>query len=390
MAINSDSIKQKILERAKFWKSAVEAAKNFTGTSPPSIFVGKAFYPKVYVGILSPPSQQATADLLDSPEKWYQQKATIDQIVGYRGQLIYSRFRSNIHSFKGKLLEATQEVAMSRRPADVEIELKKNPKFQFDFDRWVTTPIGNPAPILQARLTENPSVERRVDNLVSDVDVKAATAVSELYFHQLPVSRIEKIFSAGLLGMQVERKLVPTRWAITAVDDIIGKILMAQVKDCQELGEIRLFSNEYIGNHYEILLLPGVYQYELIECWTAFGRAEFYSDYEPYWGRKDYANKTHGAFYAGRLAVLEYLNSIKRQAAVLIFREVLPSYEIPLGIWQMRETVRGAFVKSYEKFDSVEQAVKRISERVAAKDRWPLKSKLLKRLGEQKKISQFR
>lgn len=390
MVFDSDSIKQKILERAKFWKSAIEAAKNFTGTSPPSIFVGKAFYPKVYVGILSPPSQQATADLLDSPEKWYQNKATIDQIVGFRGQLIYSRFRSNIHSFKGKLLEVTQEVAMSRKPADVEIELKKNPKFQFSFDPWITTPIGNPAPVLQARLTKNPSVERRVDYLVSDVDIKATNAVKELYLHQLPVSRIQKIFSAGLLGVQIERKLVPTRWSITAVDDIVGKILMNQVKDYQELGEIRLFSNEYIGNHYEILLLPGAYQYELIECWTAFGKTEFYSDYEPYWGRKDYADNTHGAFYSGKLAAIEYLDRIKRQAAVLIVREVLPSYEIPLGIWQMRETVRGAFTQTYEKFDSVEKAVKRISERITVKDKWQFKSKLLKKLKEQKKITQFR
>jgi len=386
MAFDSDSIKQKILERAKFWKSTVEAAKNFTGTSPPSIFVGKAFYPKIYVGILSPPSQQATADLLDSPEKWYQDKASIDQIVGYRGQLIYSRFRSDVKSFKGRLSEAVQEVAMSKKPTDVEIELKRNPKFQFSFNP-VTTIIGNPAPILRARLTENPSVERKVDYLVSDVDVKATNAVKELYLHKLPVSRIQKIFSAGLLGMQVERKFVPTRWGITAVDDMIGKILMKQVKDYQELGEFRLFSSEYIGNHYEILLIPGTYQYELIECWTAFGKTEFYSDYEPYWGRKDYATNTHGAFYSGRLAVMEYLNRIKRQATVLIVREILPSYEIPLGIWQMRETVRGAFTQPYEKFDSIGQALKRISERV--KSSWQFKSKLLKKVKEQRKVSEF-
>jgi hypothetical protein len=388
MAYNPDSIKQKILEKAKFWKSSIEATKNFTGTSPPSIFVGKAFFPKVYVGILSPPSQQATADLLDSPEKWYQDKASIDQIVGYRGQLIYSRFKSDVHSFKGKLLETVQEVAMSKKPADVEIELRKNPKFQFSFNP-ITTIIGNPAPMLRARLTENPSVERKVDYLVSDIDVKAVSAVKELYSSKLPVSRIQKIFSAGLLGIQTERKFVPTRWSITAVDDIIGKILLTKVREHQELGEFRLFSNEYLGNHYEILLIPREYQYELIECWTAFGKVEFYSDYEPYWGRKDYAINTHGAFYSGRLAVMEYLNRIKRQATILIVREILPSYEIPLGIWQMRETVRGAFTQPYERFDSLGQAVKRISGKVTVKGNWQFKSKLLKKLKEQRKISEF-
>lgn len=386
MTFDSDSIKQKILERARFWKSAVEAAKNFTGTSPPAIFVGRAFFPKVYVGILSPPSHQTTAYLLDSPERWYQQKADIDQIVGYRGQLIYSRFRSNVRS-SNKLLEVVQEVAMSKRMIDVEIELKKNPKFQFGFDPWITTPVGNPAPLLQAKLAENPSIENRVNYLVSDTDVKSTEAVRELYLHKLPVSRIQKIFSAGLLGMKIERRLVPTRWSITAVDDMIGKFLLKKVKSFQELGEIRLFSNEYIGNHYEILLIPGAYQYELIECWSAEGKTEFYSDYEPYWGRRDYADNTHGAFYSGRLAVAEYLEKIKRQAAVLIFRKILPSYEIPLGIWQMRETVRGAFDKTYEKFDSVDKAVERMSERI--KVNWQPRSKLLKKLKEQKKITQF-
>ena len=389
MAYDEQSIKQKILERAKFWKSTVEAAKSFIGTSPPSIFVGRAFYPKVYVGILSPPTQQPAAEVLDSPEKWYQNKSSIDQIVGYRGQLIYSRFRSNIHSFKDKLLDITQELAMSKRQADVEIELKKNPKFEFSFDPWIVTPIGNPAPLLNAKLTENPSVDRKVDYLVSDADIKATNAVRELYLHSIPVSRIQKIFSAGLLGMKIERKLVPTRWSITAVDDIVGKILTGKIKDHQELGEIQLFSNEYIGNHYEILLLPGTYQYELVECWTSSGRTEFYSDYEPFWGRKTYATNTHGAFYAGRLAVSEYLDKIKRQASVLIVREILPSYEIPLGIWQMRETVRGALGQPFERFDSVEKALKRIAERLSVKSRWQFKSKLLKNLKEQKKISEF-
>jgi hypothetical protein len=242
---------------------------------------------------------------------------------------------------------------------------------------------------LHARLTENPSVERKVDYLVSDSDIKTTNAVRELFLHNIPVSRIQKIFSAGLLGMKIERKLVPTRWSITAVDDIIGKILMSKIKDFQELGEIRLFSNEYIGNHYEILFLPGAYQYELVECWTSSGRTEFYSDYEPFWGRKTYATNTHGAFYAGRLAVSEYLDKIKRQASVLIVREILPSYEIPLGIWQMRETVRGAFEQPFEKFDSVEKALKRISEKLSVKSRWQFRSKLLKNLKEQKKISEF-
>jgi len=389
------SVAEKILERMRYWKATIENVKDFTGTSPPSVFIGSNNYPKVFMGILSPPEQKENAYILDSPERWYQQKSSLDQILNFRGQLIYSRFQSSIKRPSGKLIDVMQELAMAKKQADVEIELKKKPKFRFEFDSWIT-PIGNPAPIEKAELIENPKVERNVDYLVSDVDIKADNAVRLLYKSQIPVSRIQKILSAGLLGVQIQRKFVPTRWSITAVDDILGKNLMKNVRDYPELNEIRLFSNEYLGNHYEILMIPGIYQYELIETklpksvWNIFGTTPaINADYEPFFGRKTYADQTAGAFYAGRLAVLEYLEKIRRQASILIVREVRSDYFAPVGIWQLRETVRDAFNKPFEKFDSINDGIKRIAERLVIKDKWVSHSKLLKTIKEQKKITQF-
>ncbi|MBS3055298.1 MAG: hypothetical protein J4452_02275 [Candidatus Aenigmarchaeota archaeon] len=377
-----------ILERMSYWKKTIEAAKDFTGTSPPSVFVGRAFYPKVFVGILSPPQHQENAQQLDSPELWYKQNASIQDILQTRGQLIYSRFKSDVNNFKGKLMETTQEVAMTKKPVDVEVELMKSPTFRMRFDLH-TSPIANPAPIAKARLTENPSVEKRVDYLVSDVDIHAKNSVIALYNYRIPVSRIQKMLSAGLLGVQMQRKLVPTKWGVTAIDDIIGKHLREKMKDFQELSEVMLFKNEYIGNHYQILLVPSSYEYELVEIWNLYGRAMIDSDYEPYWGKKEYAEKTAGAFYSGRLGVLEYLNKIRRQAGIIIIREVRSDYFAPVGIWQMREAVRDAFNKPCERFNSVEEAVKVISSRILSKDEWINKSKILKNRKTQSKLTKF-
>ena len=49
----------KVADKVKFWKKTIESVKDFTGSSPPAVFVGRAFYPKVYVGILAPPQHQA-------------------------------------------------------------------------------------------------------------------------------------------------------------------------------------------------------------------------------------------------------------------------------------------------------------------------------------------
>ncbi len=377
----------KVADKMKFWKQVIENVKDFTGTSPPSLFVGKWQYPKVYVGILAPPQHQ-DSEILDFPEKWYEEKASIDQILNYRGQLIYSRFKTPSVKATGKLVDVTQELAMARKPTDVEIHLKKTPRFTFSFDGF-SQPIGNPAPIDSAVLTENVSVERKVDYTISDYDLKAQNAVVELYQH-IPVSRIQKIFSAGLLGLPIQRKFVPTRWSVTAVESIIGNSLLNKLKDYQELNEVLLFQNEYLANHYEVLLIPGVYQYEFIECWDLDKPVQtIASDYEPYWGRKTYATSTHGGFYSSRISILRHLNEIKRQASVLIVREIKPGYWADVGVWKIRETVRDAFNKPFEKFDTVGQAVKRICERMVIGNRWMIKSKILKTSKEQTKVKFF-
>lgn len=380
----------KYADKVLFWKSVIENVKDFTGTSPPSIFVGRHFYPKVFVGVLSPPEQHETTEVLDSPETWYKERATIAQILGYRGQMVYSRFQtSSVKNRPRRLEEVVQEVSMAKKSADVEVNLKKNPRFGFDFDRW-SSPVGSPAPVIKMQLTSNPSIEHKVEYAVSDTDMKASEALLDLYKSGIQISRLQKIFSAGLLGIPFQRRFVPTRWSVTAVDDIIGRSLMKQVRQFPEISEVLLFHNEYLGNHYEILMIPDQYQFELVEVWNSFvSGAQIGSDYEGNRGRKDYAGNTEGAFYAGRLAVAEQLMRLKRQASVLIVREILPSYDVPMGIWQMRETARGAFNREPEEFATLGEALSSLSKRITIGNKWRVKSTLLKNLREQKKISSF-
>jgi hypothetical protein len=379
----------KYADKVRFWKSVVESVKDFTGTSPPSVFVGKASYPKVFIGVLSPTQQHESASVLDSPETWYRERASIGQILEYRGQMVYSRFQTkSVKQNPGRLEEVVQEVAMSGKPADVEVNLREKPRFGFETNHW-STPIGSAGQVERMRLASNPYVERRVDYIVSDTDMKAASALIYLYRKGVEISRLQKMFSTGLLGLKFQRKFVPTRWSVTAVDDIIGKSLLKEVRQLPELGEHLLFHNEYLGNHYEILFIPGQYQYELVEVWNSPIGRTVGSDYEPNRGRTDYAGNTEGAFYAGRLGVVEQMLRMKKQASVLIVREILPSYDVPMGIWQMRETVRGAFENESERFSSIQDTLTKLGSRLMSGDAWKLKSNMLKNLREQKKISAF-
>ncbi|GAH32187.1 unnamed protein product [marine sediment metagenome] len=108
------------------------------------------------------------------------------------------------------------------------------------------------------RITENTKIHPKVEYVVSDTDLNATEAISEyLYFKgHVPESTIKRIFSAGLLGQKTRRRIVPTRWSITAVDDIISKALIKEIKRFPEINDYRIFENTYLDNHFKILLFP--------------------------------------------------------------------------------------------------------------------------------------
>jgi len=56
-----------------------------------------------------------------------------------------------------------------------------------------------------------------------DTDVKAETAIDELHSKGVDNYKIQQSLSTGILGQEENRKLVPTRWSITASDDMISK-----------------------------------------------------------------------------------------------------------------------------------------------------------------------
>ena len=93
--------------------------------------------------------------------------------------MVYSRFISNV-KLSNKLTGVMQEVSMSSKPIDVNFELKKKPSLSFSLDNF-HKPIFNPAPLKKAVIEENPYVAKRVDYIVSDIDLKANETILDLY-----------------------------------------------------------------------------------------------------------------------------------------------------------------------------------------------------------------
>ena len=354
-----------ILERFEAVET-LDISDNLFGASPPSVFVGRKGYPDVLAGPLVPPDVgDDAARQYDDPKELLNKN--IDEIVWLRSRLVRTHSRMNVKDVKisdNPFLSTSQELAMAETPVDTEVWFKRpiDPRMAFD---GMLMPMGPAGEIKKIALTENPKVPGKVDYLVSDTDSLAVDSIRELYGHDISQHHITRIFSIGLLGR--ERKLVPTRWSITAIDDMIGKMLLDDIRDYPEIRDIVLATSEKFGNHFEILLIPRCFSFELIEIWHPNSvwseKLWIGSDREEYGGKHGYSSLA-GGYYAAKTAAVEYLHAIRRQASVFIVREILPDYWAPLGVWVIREAVRDALAGAATRFDSIDDALRDMQTRI--------------------------
>jgi len=363
--------------------------QDFFGESP-NIFIGRFGYPDINVGILGTEDYNHH----DEPLHWSEKNYQIQNIIDLRTSLVNSSFKANVKSFKERFLDISQEISMASKPVDVEVNLAKKPSFSLSFNQD-TMPHGPRVKLKKAELTENPKIPTAVDKAVSDIDLKANEAINLLYKKNFDEHYLTKLLSVGNLGIKVQRKLVPTRFAITATDDIIGKKLIEEIRDYSETNYLAYFGG-YLGNYYLILFFPDVWTYELFE--TYVGSADyqwpFATDYENYYGRKNYASSTAGGYYSARLGILENLSKLKRQGSVLCLRFITNDYWAPLGVWVCRESVRKSLNNKSIEFSSEELMLEYAKKLIKRRFNYNLnnilnKSLLLKNIKIQKKLISF-
>lgn len=115
-----------------------------------------------------------------------------------------------------------------------------------------------------------------------DHDSKATDAIIDLYNNNIDISQISKVLSMGMVGRKKNRKLVPTKWSITAADDILSLYLMNKIKNNPILDNNLVFDFNHLENYYSVVFIPdNVWSFEMIESWIdTNGRIHIGSDYE--------------------------------------------------------------------------------------------------------------
>ncbi len=352
----------------------------YMGASPSVFFFGSYGYPRV-VG------DPLMINDTDNPLDWIRQGFSIDDIVSVRSRTI--RGGSDL-DVKIPDIGKVQEIALSAKPLDVEVAFEKPVSFDINFDGTVT-PIGMSGAMKKLDVIDNTSVSRIVDRCTSDTDLKATEAARIMFENGTDVYKITNLLTAGLLG--VKRRVVPTRWAITATDDMISTSIKREVIKMPALPKYQVFYGTLYGNTICFILIPSNdWKFEMLERWQKHSLWSGDEETIVVDGEKGLTKSKYspiaGAYYSARLAVLEYLKRIGRCAQVLCILDISGEYWAPLGTLVIREAAHESLSHHPDQVGTLGEAVTSASQKLGTSF-WIPKIDLLRDLRHQKTLFEF-
>jgi hypothetical protein len=231
--------------RAIATRGSLVTSDQIDGSTPPGVFVGRFGYPHVSVGPMMPPYHGDTT-VLDTPELWLGK--SVQDIVDMRYSLVRGKTRVNIFDAQEPfgIVDRLQELALSLSPAESEAQFAKRPGGVLVLSDEVQ-PFGPSAP-LRSFQAWGIKADRRIEKAYYDRDLNATDAIVRLHEDGVLVTRIQRAFSMGMFGVGTRRKLVPTRWSITAVDSTVSERLLDEIKHLPTIDEFRIHTFQYIDN----------------------------------------------------------------------------------------------------------------------------------------------
>ncbi len=359
MAMGKGAYLQRITSGMNNWRS-VEVGQNLDGSSPPSVFIGKYGYPKVSIGPMIAPYEGNTS-ILDTPEVWIPSKQTQEDIIRFRLDLVRGKSEVSIHDLGNKMVQKLQEISMADDSVESEASFKHKPRgMSFDEEH---TPFG-PSAAMEKFDIGNVKWEQHLEKAYYDTDLKATDAITNLFKDGVLFSQMQKALSTGGLGIGKNRKLVPTRWSITATDSMLANHLYSKVKYYDIIPDYSVYEFSSLNNYYAVLLTPTPWQYEWIEAFIhIMGKEEMiFADHEALKPKSEYSS-VGGCYYSCKFGVLEALERMKRQAGAIVLREAYEGY-VPLGVFNVRENVRNAMKQKPKTFATYRSALAYISSKL--------------------------
>ena len=364
----------------KKYHSNLKPSKELEGYASQAI-VGEKNYPTPQIhNIQSPNEENSFFKTSDVVKKDY------SQIIKLKARNVLAHTNSiHIKKTKQKVIGEINDIYKARKAVDFTSKFDKELTFNKPIINSMSGILGTKNELLRLELNQNAPTSKQIEKYIQE-DVKSKESLIELYERKVPESQIINLLSLGNFGIQTNRKIVPTRWTITAYDKTIEEHLCKQVKECRIMSNYQLFYYSDKGNTFLIILAPDAYSFENIEFMPNGWQAV---DYVKYDNKLKYKEpNTAGGFYATKVAILEYLRSIKKQASIVCIR-LIDNYEIPLGVVFVRESVREAMKKRIDKTSTMEEMKMHILKNHTQFYKEFTSSMTLRELRVQKKLNDF-
>ncbi|MCL4344070.1 MAG: hypothetical protein JRN26_05065 [Nitrososphaerota archaeon] len=351
------------------------------GTTSPFIYL-----PLRYNALLSMgPSITSDPGLFGDPNKWLNISAS--DLLRLRLSSVTSLKPVNPErSILDSDVRKLREVALSQKYVDIEVNMTKSQRkiFRDQFSGTISVK-GRLERVLNYSGTE---FSRPIEKVFSDGSLRAADAVKYLFESDVNVYKIQQLLSVGSLG--INRKLVATRWSITAVDSMLSSSMLREITQYGIISSYMVGKSYIMGNRFAVVVEPECYSFEMLESWAPYNGSEnliqvLARDNEGYFGRKDYADEVEGAYYAARFSAVKFLENIRKQASIIVLMEVDRNWIPSLGVWRVREGVKAAFEniqKQDDKTHAYNEAFKFMKTR---KESWVISSSKFRQI----KIDEF-
>ncbi|WP_443367755.1 Nre family DNA repair protein [Cuniculiplasma sp. SKW4] len=322
--------------------------------TPPGIFVGEYGYPSVYAG----PTALFQRDFWDYSRDKY--NLSMEKIISIHSNVYRTGELVNVRKMDDRIERNIMESSSTIKPVEISFEGRMVERQNYR-ENFFETPVGPLAMMENLKIQSNPKIPGKVDYFYEDPYIKANEALWDLYDSGMDVSYLQNVLSAGIIGVKRERRMVPTKWSITAVDDILFKNMKNKLIHSPWVDSIEVYSASFLGNDFNIILIPGGFSFEMLEKWnkgSLWGDGGVSQEYEGIRNRTTYASSIAGAYYAARYSVVKHLYGLGRQGKIIVIRSVGSQYYSPLGVWVIRRTTEEALKSRPIKFQTTEEMLR--------------------------------
>lgn len=352
MITTKNAYLQKLTEQIQM--KSVKVGKDLEGSTPPSVFIGRWSYPKVYAGPMMV-GESGDTSIMDSPESWIGENKTQEDIINYRMNLVRGKQLIKITDLENPFVEKLQDISLASKSIDSEATFGKRPRGALLTED--SMPHG-PSAVIERFDIDAVRWDKQLEKTFYDTDLNAREAVLNLHNKDVPFTAMQKAFSVGAIGTKNKRKLVPTRWSITACDSTLADLFLKDVRKFDIIDTYRVYEFGSLNNYYIIILTPTEWQYEWYEAFIQLiGKEELiFSDYETTTDKKEYST-VGGCYYTSKMAVLDALVKEKKQAGLIVLREAYEGY-VPLGVFNVRENMKEAMLNPYKEFETLKDALR--------------------------------